>query len=131
LGLQLGRPGLDFKRRSTGQKLESDRPQRVTVGGRAGRLAHDRLRRQVPGPTDRLAWLPRGLDPNRGARVLERPSYSEAVQEHLTPVADQHVQRLHVAVDDAAGMSVVEHGRQRRQHKHCLSSRPRLSEQVV
>ncbi|MEQ1503490.1 MAG: hypothetical protein ABMB14_14735 [Myxococcota bacterium] len=115
--LPVGRP-LDLERGRAVDQRPEQAPGRVQVGPRAdvAPAAAELLRRHVRrgAPADRVP---------AAVGLLGEPEVVELDPRHAAGPGDEHVRRLEVAVDHAAGVGVAERVEQRDDHR--LDRRPR------
>ena len=100
----LGGDGLPTKRTLARQELERDDPERIPVGGRTRRLPLGLLRREI------AAGAEHGPRPGH-RRDSECRGDPEVGDVHPSLLVQQQVRGLHVAVDDAARVRVIERAR--------------------
>ncbi len=87
-----------------GQRLEEQQPQRVDVDRRAERRAEDLLGGEVGDGADRVA----GAAVRVGLPVAQ--GHPQVAQAGVPAAVEQHVGRLHVAVDQTLGVQVGQGG---------------------
>jgi hypothetical protein len=103
VGAHQRRRDFPAERRRAGHALEEHAPERILVGAPVQRLALELLGCGV---------VEGAGEPGRaeGAVAVESPGETEVGEVDVAVVGDQHVARLDVAVDEAAGVRSVEGG---------------------
>src|SRR5208282_6671739 len=120
----------NYRRRVTGKRRASSRhlidhsAQRKKIGARIEPFAASLLRRHVSNSANRTA---RASEAGRAQTVLRNPNRfsspstcelgeAEIQNLHLTPLGNENIRRLNVAMDDALGVRGVQRVRQLNAH---------------